>query len=83
MNKFFAGVNSDTAVTLFIEEDDNEVINWTIYDDSKNGKYRILMNDSAEHSIVWRDWWYWINETLIQVPINSTTIGIYDYKPGL
>lgn len=64
---------------ITISRSASETINWTIYDDSENGLYRVLMNDSAEHSIVWRDWWDWSNEILIQVPINSTTVGIYDY----
>ncbi|MFX1364877.1 MAG: hypothetical protein ACFE9Y_08130 [Promethearchaeota archaeon] len=65
---------------ISIEENDDELINWTIYDDSENGFFRVLINDSTGHSIVWQDWQGWLNETIIQVPINSTTTGIYDYS---
>lgn len=64
---------------MSISQDGSETINWTIYDDAENGFYRVLINNSAEHSIVWSDWLDWLNETLIHVPINSSTVGIYDY----
>ncbi len=57
----------------------HDTINWTIYDDSESGTFRVLINKSADDFFVWMDWYTWFNDTLIQVPINNTYTGIYDY----
>ncbi|MFX1500933.1 MAG: hypothetical protein ACFFDH_08220 [Promethearchaeota archaeon] len=57
----------------------SETINWILYDDYGGGKYRVLVNDTNGDYYIWVDWTPWTNNTLLNVPINRTTIGIYNY----
>jgi len=57
----------------------SETINWTLYDDSGGGLYRVWANDTNNDYYVWKDWTPWINNTLLSVPINRTIVGIYNY----
>ena len=57
----------------------SETINWTLYDDFGPGQYRVWANDTNGNYYVWIDWTSWINETSLDVPINRTAPGIYNY----
>ncbi|MFX1364754.1 MAG: hypothetical protein ACFFCE_17515 [Promethearchaeota archaeon] len=51
-----------------------ETINWILSDDSGGGKYRVLVN-----STVLLDWTSWINATTLNIPINRTSTGFFEY----
>lgn len=51
-----------------------ETINWTLIDDVKEGYYRVLANNS-----VFLDWTLWGNNSNLQVSINRTRAGFYNY----
>jgi len=59
--------------------DGSETINWTLYDDSAGGKYRVLANDTNGNYYTWRNWTSWANNTSLNVPINLTTLGFFEY----
>ncbi len=56
-----------------------ETINWTLYDDSGPGQYRIWVNDTNNNYYIWIDWTPWINNTNLIVPINRSTVGVFNY----
>ncbi|MFX1574171.1 MAG: hypothetical protein ACFFB0_15615 [Promethearchaeota archaeon] len=57
----------------------SEAINWILSDDSGGGEYRVLSNNSASNFYVWKDWTSWTINTSLDVPINRTIPGIYNY----
>ena len=56
-----------------------EVITWTLHDDFGGGQYRVKANNSVGNTYVWIDWAPWTNNSPITVPINQTSLGIYNY----
>ncbi|MFX0133585.1 MAG: hypothetical protein ACFFDN_08075, partial [Candidatus Hodarchaeota archaeon] len=56
-----------------------ETINWTLYDDLGPGKYRVWANDTNGNFYVWVDWDFWTNGTSLDIEINRTAPGIYNY----
>ncbi|MHA1439275.1 MAG: hypothetical protein ACTSPD_17020, partial [Promethearchaeota archaeon] len=57
----------------------SETIDWMLTDDLGSGKYRVIANNSLGNYYVWVDWTDWTNGTIINVPINRTEIGIFNY----
>ena len=57
----------------------NDTIDWTLYDDFGGGQYRVWTNDTFGNYYIWQDWYPWINNTLLNVPINLTISGIFNY----
>lgn len=58
---------------------DSETIGWKLYGIVGNGKYRIWVNDSNNNYYIWQDWSDWSNNTDLQVPINRTMVGFFNY----
>ena len=56
-----------------------ESINWTLYDDWGPGKYRVWTNDSEGFYYEWKVWTDWENETNLQIDINRSRPGFYNY----
>ncbi|MHA1381574.1 MAG: hypothetical protein ACTSRG_24670 [Candidatus Helarchaeota archaeon] len=56
-----------------------ETINWTLFDDVGSGKYRIWANDTNENYYIWENWTIWSNETNLEVTINRTAPGLFNY----
>jgi len=54
-----------------------ETINWVITDNQGGGKYRVLVNNSDTY--VWVPWSDWANNTALNVPINRTVPGVFNY----
>ncbi len=52
-----------------------ETIDWMITDDIGEGMYRVIINNS----ITERNWTSWINESIINMPINRTAPGTFQY----
>lgn len=70
--------NPDDIVTPI--DGGSDTINWTLYDDYGEGKYRVWSNDTLGNFYVWVDWDDWTNETSLKVPINRTlNPGNYNY----
>ena len=59
--------------------DSSETIEWTLTDDIGEGQYRVLVNNSIGNYYVWNDWTPWINNSVISIPINRSSPGIYNY----
>lgn len=57
----------------------SETINWTLLDDCAGGLYRVLANDTYGNYYTWRDWTSWANTTSLNIPINQTASGFFDY----
>jgi len=57
----------------------SETIGWRLYDDFGSGQYRVWVNDTSDNYYVWVDWTAWVNDTILNVPINRTFLGIYNY----
>ncbi|MHA1298361.1 MAG: WD40 repeat domain-containing protein [Candidatus Helarchaeota archaeon] len=57
----------------------SETINWTLYDDFGSGQYRVWANDTDGNYYVIKDWTIWYNNSVLNVSINRTTVGIYNY----
>ena len=58
----------------------SETINWTLFDDFGSGNYRVLANNTLGNNYVWVDWTSWVNNTALNVPINRTNPGYFDYS---
>ena len=57
----------------------SETINWTLSDDFGTGNYRVLANNTIGNNYIWVDWTSWANNTALNVPINRTTPGNFEY----
>ncbi|NVM35317.1 MAG: hypothetical protein HWN81_06955 [Candidatus Lokiarchaeota archaeon] len=57
----------------------SETINWTLVDDFGSGNYRVLANNTNGDYYVWVDWTSWANNTALNVLINRTNPGYFDY----
>ncbi len=58
----------------------SDTIDWIIYDDGPTGYYRVLANNSLGNYYVWQDWTVWTDNTNLQIPINRTTFGLFNYS---
>jgi len=56
-----------------------DTVNWTLYDSSGPGMYRVWVNDTSNEYYVWQNWTAWTNNTNFQVSINRTAPGIFNY----
>ncbi len=56
-----------------------KTINWFLYDDYNSSHYRVWVNDSNDNYYIWRNWTLWNNDTLVNININVTTAGVYNY----
>ncbi len=57
----------------------SETINWTLFDDFGSGYYRIWVNDTNDNYYVWINWTTWPNATPLNIAINRSTIGLFNY----
>ncbi len=57
----------------------SETINWSLTDDFSIGQYRILANDTHGNYYIWIDWNQWDNNTNLEVSINRTVSGVFNY----
>lgn len=57
----------------------SEAINWSLYDDFGSGQYRVWANDTNGNFYIWKNWDFWLNNTLLNIPLNRTASGIYNY----
>lgn len=57
----------------------SNTINWILRDDFGEGEYRVLANDTNGEFYTWIDWTSWINNTQLDVPINDSNVGIFNY----
>jgi len=57
----------------------SETINWTLIDDFGSGNYRVLANNTDGDYYTWVDWTSWANNTALNVPINRTNPGYFNY----
>ncbi|MHA1384334.1 MAG: CARDB domain-containing protein, partial [Candidatus Helarchaeota archaeon] len=69
--------NHPNDITTLV--DGIETINWTLQDDKGTGKYRVLANDSNGYYYVWKNWTGWDNNTNLQVEINRSVYGVFNY----
>ncbi|NVM02138.1 MAG: hypothetical protein HWN67_07365 [Candidatus Helarchaeota archaeon] len=56
-----------------------ETIDWRLYDDFGGGQYRVWTNDSNDNYYIWQDWTPWTIGSPINILINRTVPGIYNY----
>ncbi len=59
-------INTTTAET--------ETIDWVLKDDGPGGNYRVLIN-----STVYQDWQSWVSDTPLNVSIDHSVAGIFNY----
>ncbi len=57
----------------------NETIGWILTDDWGGGQYRVWANDTSGNYYVWQDWQPWTNNTPLNVTINRTASGVFNY----
>jgi len=57
----------------------SETIDWVLNDDCDGGKYRILKTDDNGNSQLWIGWTSWDKSVPINVPIDRSSPGIYNY----
>ena len=57
----------------------SETINWTLYDDLGPGKYWVWANDTNDNYYLWQNSTDWFNETNLEVPINRSATGVFNY----
>ena len=56
-----------------------ETIEWILTDDFGGGMYRVWANDSAGNFYIWQDWQLWVDNAPLTVPINRSSLGIFNY----
>ncbi len=57
----------------------SETIGWKLSDDFGPGMYRVHVNNTINKKYVWVDWMVWINDVVLNVAINRTALGIFNY----
>ena len=57
----------------------SESIGWNLSDDIDGGQYRVILNNTNGSYYEWIGWTPWIIDTLLNVPINVSTIGVFNY----
>lgn len=57
----------------------SEMINWTLNDDWGAGQYRVIANNTAGNYYIWKDWRAWENGVVLNVEINRTATGFFNY----
>ncbi len=57
----------------------SETINWILYDDVSGEEYHVLANNTYGVFYEWIGWTSWTNNTPLNVPINRTISGFYNY----
>jgi len=57
----------------------SETLGWVLTDDSGSGQYRVLANDTLGNYYVWVGWTAWTNNTILNIAINRTVIGTFNY----
>lgn len=70
-------LNHPEPINTFI--DGSETLNWILYDDCGGGGYRVMANNTAGTFYTWVDWTPWLNNTPLNIPINRTELGVYNY----
>ncbi|MHA1271286.1 MAG: hypothetical protein ACTSPY_15950 [Candidatus Helarchaeota archaeon] len=48
-------------------------VNWTLFDDWNGSHYRVFVNGTPSN------WNTWSNTSIVQYPVNTTTLGIFNY----
>lgn len=66
---------SNNPEDINVDVDENIFIDWMLSDDCDGGMYKVLLNES-----LWVDWTPWSNFTSLNVPINTSNTGFYNYK---
>jgi len=69
--------NHPEPINTFI--DGSETINWTLHDDCGGGEYRVVANNTVGNLYIWVNWTPWINNSPLNIPINFTELGAYNY----
>ncbi|MHA1271666.1 MAG: hypothetical protein ACTSPY_17875 [Candidatus Helarchaeota archaeon] len=57
----------------------NETIQWILLDDYGTGSYRVWANDTNDNYYVWVNWTPWSNNTALNIPINRSAPGVFNY----
>ncbi len=57
----------------------SETINWILNDNFGGGQYRVWSNDSNGNYYSWKGWTSWTNNSQLNIPINRSKSGIYNY----
>ena len=72
---------SNSPANIITSIESSVTINWRLYDyeDYSGGEYRVIANNTLGNFYVWRDWTSWSNNTPLNIPINRTATGIFNY----
>ncbi|MHA1385715.1 MAG: hypothetical protein ACTSR3_18340, partial [Candidatus Helarchaeota archaeon] len=73
------GPTSNNLVFITTYTTSSQTIGWILWDSIGPGKYRVWVNDTNNNYYVWQDWTEWQNNTDLQVPINRTAVGKFNY----
>ena len=57
----------------------SETINWILTDNFGAGQYRVWSNNSNGNYYLWKGWTSWTNNSQLNIPINRSKSGIYNY----
>jgi WD40 repeat protein len=76
-NDIYPDSNTPGSINTLTTESVN--ISWFLQDIVGPGKYRVWANDTNGNYYVWRDWADWANGSDLQVEINRTATGIFNY----
>ncbi|MFX0140300.1 MAG: hypothetical protein ACFFDN_42060, partial [Candidatus Hodarchaeota archaeon] len=70
---------SNNPGTIITTTSGSDMINWILSDDFGSGSYIVWANDSNGKPYVWVEAPSWSNNTSLNVPINRTVAGTYQY----
>ena len=57
----------------------SEGIEWVLSDDIGGGQYRVIANSTNGNLYEWTEWAAWTINTPLSVPINRSTLGVFNY----
>ncbi|MFX0142044.1 MAG: hypothetical protein ACFFDN_50875 [Candidatus Hodarchaeota archaeon] len=75
----FSTANSNQPNDITTSKFGSETIDWILWDSTGPGKYRVWANDTNDNYYIWRNWTNWQNNTNLQISINRSTCGIFNY----
>ncbi len=70
---------SSSPEDIRISVGESESLQWYLYDDFGGGMYRVIKTDDSGSSVVSPGWVPWFHGFLIEITIDSSVAGIFNY----
>ena len=74
-----AAPTSDSPSDFSTDRIGTESVTWTLIDDWGGGFYKVIANNTIGNYYTWVDWTPWVSGSQLNVQVNRTAHGIFNY----